>query len=78
MALRDALFQISRKSVRNDACWRIALQIRTLYDSAVQEEPELKHAGLVKSLREMPGPSAIGNLIEFFYRDGFSRIHEIQ
>ncbi|XP_006636858.3 cytochrome P450 27C1 [Lepisosteus oculatus] len=32
----------------------------------------------VKPLREMPGPSTISNLIEFFYRDGFSRIHEIQ
>lgn len=32
----------------------------------------------VKSLKEMPGPSAIGNLVEFFYRDGFARIHEIQ
>ncbi|KAM6980117.1 cytochrome P450 27C1 [Aplochiton taeniatus] len=32
----------------------------------------------IKSLKEMPGPSAIGNLIEFFCRDGFSRIHEIQ
>ncbi|KAL2087867.1 hypothetical protein ACEWY4_016695 [Coilia grayii] len=32
----------------------------------------------VKSLKEMPGPSAIGNLFEFFFRDGFGRIHEIQ
>ncbi|KAI1899127.1 hypothetical protein AGOR_G00058340 [Albula goreensis] len=32
----------------------------------------------VKTLKEMPGPSTISNLIEFFYRDGFSRIHEIQ
>uniref|UniRef100_A0AAZ3PR50 Uncharacterized protein n=1 Tax=Oncorhynchus tshawytscha TaxID=74940 RepID=A0AAZ3PR50_ONCTS len=32
----------------------------------------------IKSLKEMPGPSAVSNLIEFFYRDGFSRIHEIQ
>ncbi|XP_048835811.1 cytochrome P450 27C1 [Brienomyrus brachyistius] len=32
----------------------------------------------VKSIKEMPGPSTISNLIEFFYRDGFSRIHEIQ
>lgn len=32
----------------------------------------------IKSLKEMPGPSAISNLVEFFYRDGFSRIHEIQ
>ncbi|XP_023120453.2 cytochrome P450 27C1 [Amphiprion ocellaris] len=32
----------------------------------------------VKSLKEMPGPSTLSNLIEFFWRDGFSRIHEIQ
>ncbi|XP_054626700.1 cytochrome P450 27C1 isoform X2 [Dunckerocampus dactyliophorus] len=32
----------------------------------------------VKSLKEMPGPSTTSNLIEFFWRDGFSRIHEIQ
>ena len=32
----------------------------------------------VKTLKEMPGPSTLSNLIEFFWRDGFSRIHEIQ
>lgn len=32
----------------------------------------------VKSLKEMPGPSTLSNLIEFFWRDGFARIHEIQ
>lgn len=32
----------------------------------------------VKSLKEMPGPSTLSNLVEFFWRDGFSRIHEIQ
>ncbi|KAI3376954.1 hypothetical protein L3Q82_000194 [Scortum barcoo] len=32
----------------------------------------------VKTLKEMPGPSILSNLIEFFWRDGFSRIHEIQ
>ncbi|XP_040297227.1 cytochrome P450 27C1 [Bufo bufo] len=32
----------------------------------------------VRSLKEMPGPSTITNLVEFFWRDGFSRIHEIQ
>ncbi|KAJ8389793.1 hypothetical protein AAFF_G00114990 [Aldrovandia affinis] len=31
-----------------------------------------------KTLNEMPGPNTISNIIEFFYRDGFSRIHEIQ
>lgn len=32
----------------------------------------------IKTLKDMPGPSTFANLIEFFYRDGFSRIHEIQ
>lgn len=32
----------------------------------------------VKSLNDMPGPSTLSNLVEFFWRDGFSRIHEIQ
>lgn len=32
----------------------------------------------VHSLKEMPGPSTLSNLIEFFWKDGFDRIHEIQ
>ncbi|XP_037552562.1 cytochrome P450 27C1 [Nematolebias whitei] len=32
----------------------------------------------IKSLKEMPGPGMLSNLFEFFWRDGFSRIHEIQ
>lgn len=32
----------------------------------------------IKTLKEMPGPSTLSNLVEFFWRDGFSRIHEIQ
>uniref|UniRef100_A0A672YEI0 Cytochrome P450 27C1-like n=1 Tax=Sphaeramia orbicularis TaxID=375764 RepID=A0A672YEI0_9TELE len=32
----------------------------------------------VKSLKDMPGPGTLANLIEFFWRDGFGRIHEIQ
>lgn len=32
----------------------------------------------VKSLQEMPGPKTFSNLVEFFWKDGFSRIHEIQ
>ncbi|KAF0042968.1 hypothetical protein F2P81_004305 [Scophthalmus maximus] len=52
--------------------------------SAAQEEtmpqrlitPE--DVGTVKTLNEMPGPSTVSNLVEFFWRDGFSRIHEIQ
>ncbi|XP_063790040.1 cytochrome P450 27C1 isoform X2 [Pseudophryne corroboree] len=37
-----------------------------------------RRAALAKSLKEMPGPSTLTNLTEFFWRDGFSRIHEIQ
>ncbi|XP_029000403.1 cytochrome P450 27C1 [Betta splendens] len=40
--------------------------------------PDVAEETRVKSLREMPGPSTLANLIEFFWRDGFSRIHEIQ
>lgn len=32
----------------------------------------------IKTLKEMPGPGTLANLVEFFWRDGFSRIHEIQ
>ncbi|XP_078260494.1 cytochrome P450 27C1 [Rhinoraja longicauda] len=31
-----------------------------------------------KSLSDMPGPSTLSNFVEFFWRDGFSRIHDIQ
>ena len=31
----------------------------------------------IKTLKEMPGPSALSNFIEF-WRDGFSRVHEIR
>ncbi|KAM3876901.1 cytochrome P450 27C1 [Diretmus argenteus] len=40
--------------------------------------PAARNKPGVKTLEEMPGPSTVANLIEFFYRDGFSRIHEIQ
>ncbi|MED6251187.1 hypothetical protein ATANTOWER_024856 [Ataeniobius toweri] len=39
---------------------------------------ELREKSEIKTLEEMPGPSTLSNLIEFFWRDGFGRIHEIQ
>uniref|UniRef100_A0A8D0HF78 Cytochrome P450 family 27 subfamily C member 1 n=1 Tax=Sphenodon punctatus TaxID=8508 RepID=A0A8D0HF78_SPHPU len=36
------------------------------------------HPQRVKTLQEMPGPKTLSNLFEFFWRDGFGRIHEIQ
>ncbi|NXW30172.1 C27C1 protein, partial [Phaetusa simplex] len=41
-------------------------------------EPTRRQVGRVKSLQEMPGPNTLYNLYEFFWKDGFGRIHEIQ
>ncbi|XP_058665765.1 cytochrome P450 27C1 [Ammospiza nelsoni] len=41
-------------------------------------EPPPRRRGSVKSLHEMPGPNTLYNLYEFFWKDGFGRIHEIQ
>lgn len=41
-------------------------------------EPPPQRLGRVKSLHEMPGPNTLYNLYEFFWKDGFGRIHEIQ
>lgn len=71
---------------------RLLLRVSGLHSSAARPSLEvtaeaqpgqglsedLDEGRRVKSLREMPGPGAISNLVEFFYRDGFSRIHEIQ
>uniref|UniRef100_A0A8C9EBH3 Cytochrome P450 family 27 subfamily C member 1 n=1 Tax=Phocoena sinus TaxID=42100 RepID=A0A8C9EBH3_PHOSS len=34
--------------------------------------------GTPRSLAAMPGPRTLANLVELFWKDGFSRIHEIQ
>ncbi|RXN33522.1 cytochrome P450 27C1-like protein [Labeo rohita] len=47
-------------------------------ENMVNPVAEEQKVAKVKTLHEMPGPSTIANLVEFFYRDGFSRIHEIQ
>nr|XP_040058642.1 cytochrome P450 27C1 [Gasterosteus aculeatus aculeatus] len=39
---------------------------------------EVGEKARIMTLKEMPGPSTISNLVEFLWRDGFSRIHEIQ
>lgn len=63
--------------------------LRTFHKSAasdilgISEEraitpPDVVEETRIKTLREMPGPSTLSNLVEFFWKDGFSRIHEIQ
>ncbi|MEQ2259345.1 hypothetical protein XENORESO_009960 [Xenotaenia resolanae] len=59
-----------------------ALEISTTGDEAMSGRviatAELREKSEIKTLEEMPGPSTLSNLIEFFWRDGFGRIHEIQ
>ncbi|XP_056606604.1 cytochrome P450 27C1 [Triplophysa dalaica] len=49
-----------------------------LKDDTVKPSEEVLDVANAKSLKDMPGPGTVSNLLEFFYRDGFSRIHEIQ
>ena len=49
-----------------------AMPDRLITPEDVGEKPR------IMTLKEMPGPSTLSNLIEFFWRDGFGRIHEIQ
>uniref|UniRef100_A0A8D0HEB5 Cytochrome P450 family 27 subfamily C member 1 n=1 Tax=Sphenodon punctatus TaxID=8508 RepID=A0A8D0HEB5_SPHPU len=43
-----------------------------------EAERTAPRAGKSRTLQEMPGPKTLSNLFEFFWRDGFGRIHEIQ
>ncbi|KAL3065662.1 hypothetical protein OYC64_015757 [Pagothenia borchgrevinki] len=78
--LRKQLFFICRalhKSAASDAfeisaAGEGAMPESVISSAAVGEKPR------ILSLGEMPGPSTLSNLVEFFWRDGFSRIHEIQ
>uniref|UniRef100_A0A8C9W9V9 Cytochrome P450, family 27, subfamily C, polypeptide 1 n=1 Tax=Scleropages formosus TaxID=113540 RepID=A0A8C9W9V9_SCLFO len=45
---------------------------------ALAEDALRVAAARARSLERMPGPRTVSNLVEFFWRDGFSRIHEIQ
>ena len=65
------------KSASSDAPPITAAREETLRPGLIRPET-LEDVSRVKTLKEMPGPSTFGNLVEFFYRDGFSRIHEIQ
>ncbi|XP_010793596.1 25-hydroxyvitamin D-1 alpha hydroxylase, mitochondrial-like [Notothenia coriiceps] len=78
--LKKQLFFICRalhKSAASDAfgiseAGEGAMPESVISSAAVSEKPR------ILSLEEMPGPSTLSNLVEFFWRDGFSRIHEIQ
>ncbi|XP_029316058.1 LOW QUALITY PROTEIN: cytochrome P450 27C1 [Cottoperca gobio] len=78
--LNKQLFFICRalhKSAASDALGISAAREETMPESMISpanvgEKPR------IMTLKEMPGPSTLSNLIEFFWKDGFSRIHEIQ
>lgn len=55
-----------------------ASDILGISEERAMTPPDVVEETRIKTLKEMPGPSTFANLIEFFWRDGFSRIHEIQ
>ncbi|XP_026234455.1 cytochrome P450 27C1 [Anabas testudineus] len=55
-----------------------ASDILGISEERAMTPPDVVDETRIKTLKEMPGPSTFANLIEFFWRDGFSRIHEIQ
>ncbi|KAM4596673.1 cytochrome P450 27C1 [Fundulus diaphanus] len=77
--LNEQLVLVSRalhKSAASEAV-QIPTREETMSDR-LMAPAEVREKIKIKTLKEMPGPSALSNLIEFFCRDGFSRIHEIQ
>lgn len=92
MALHNTLLYLGRKNLLQELFLQtrglhktvasgsvdIAHSPADLNEDTVKPSEEVLDVANAKSLKEMPGPSTIANLIEFFYRDGFSRIHEIQ
>lgn len=78
--LNEQLFLVSRALQKSAASEALeipaaggeAMSDRLIGPAVVRENRK------IKTLKEMPGPSTLSNLIEFFWKDGFSRIHEIQ
>lgn len=67
------------KSVASESLPMTSAREQALPGGLITQTPaEVYKETRIKSIKEMPGPSALANLIEFFYRDGFSRVHEIQ
>ncbi|XP_039237160.1 cytochrome P450 27C1 isoform X2 [Pipra filicauda] len=84
----QALFASSRFPGLARLCSSQSLAVRSSPREEAANKGEGRGAGLleaprrrlgrVKSLHEMPGPNTLYNLYEFFWKDGFGRIHEIQ
>lgn len=78
--LQNQLFFFLRalhKSAASEAYGMSTAREGTLPESLITPA-EVVEKTSIKTLKDMPGPSTMSNLIEFFWRDGFSRIHEIQ
>ncbi|XP_041650797.1 cytochrome P450 27C1 [Cheilinus undulatus] len=78
--LQNQLFFFLRalhKSATSEAYGMSTAREGTLPESLITPA-EVVEKTSIKTLKDMPGPSTMSNLIEFFWRDGFSRIHEIQ
>lgn len=70
--LRASHKSAAREDLEISAAGEEVMSERLITPGNVIEKPR------IKTLKEMPGPSTLSNLIEFFWRDGFARIHEIQ
>lgn len=65
------------KSVASEALGISAAEDESMPNTLIKPA-EVSDKTQIKTLKEMPGPNTMSNLIEFFWKDGFSRIHEIQ
>ncbi|KAL4635782.1 cytochrome P450 27C1-like [Arapaima gigas] len=81
MSLWRSALLLCRGRLRDEPVCRSAWFLRYSMRQALSTHAgnELRvPAARTRSLKEMPGPRTVSNLVEFFCRDGFSRIHEIQ
>lgn len=78
--LNKQLFYVVRslhKSAASEALGISATEEETMPNRMIKPE-EVSEKTQIKTLNDMPGPNTLSNLIEFFWKDGFGRIHEIQ
>lgn len=78
--LNKQLFYVVRslhKSAASEALGISATEEETMPNRMIKPE-EVSQKTQIKTLNDMPGPNTLSNLIEFFWKDGFGRIHEIQ
>ncbi|XP_031702805.1 cytochrome P450 27C1 [Anarhichas minor] len=72
------LLRALHKSAASEASGISAAGEEAMPDRLITPVADVGEKTRIMTLKEMPGPSTLSNLVEFIWRDGFSRIHEIQ